>query len=155
MKHRSTQHKVKANQDSSVITYPPGYKGQPLTEDSVFFSDRLMNCPEDYRGIFKILIQQFAVDLGCGDSERSRNYLKAVADGVEAIWYNDDLPAIVFLSIDEKCRNTSKRVLRIMPTLQLDELIVDDDVGSEVNRDDVTASDAETPDPTFAGTANF
>lgn len=155
MKHRSAQHKVKANQDSSVITYPPGYKGQRLTEDSVYFSDRLMNCPEDYRGIFKILIQQFAVDLGCGDSERSRNYLKAVADGVEAIWYNDDLPAIVFLSMDEKCHNTSKRVLRIMPTLQLDELIVDDDVGSEVNRDDVSASDAETPDATFAGAANF
>lgn len=155
MKHRSTQHKVKATQERSVITYPPGYKGQPLTQDRIFFSDRLVNCAEEYRGIFTILIKQFAFDMGCGKSERSREYLKAIACGGETIWCNADLPAVVFLSIEEQCGCTRKRVLKIMPTLQLAELngiVVD---ASGVGLDDAGASDVQTPAKTFAGVFNF
>lgn len=155
MKHCSAQHKVKAKHDRSVIPYPPGYEGQPLTQELIYFSDRLLTCSEEYLGIFPILLKQFAVDLGCGDSERSRDYLKAIADGVGVIWYHADLPAIAFLSIEEQCNHTSKRVLRIMPTLQLVEFTGIIDAGSRVYRDDAGASDTQTPIGTFAGVCNF
>ena len=87
MKHRSTQRKVKATQERSVITYPPGYKGQPLTKERILFSDQLLTCAEEYRGIFTILLKQFAFDMGCGKSERSREYLKAIACGGVTLWY--------------------------------------------------------------------
>ena len=155
MKHRSEQDKVKTKQDRPFIPYPPGYKGQPLTQQLIFFSDRLLNCPEEYRGIFTILLKEFALDLGCGDSEHSRDYLKAIADGVEAIWNHADFPAIAFLNIEEQCNHTSKRVLRIMPTLQLGELTGIVDADSGVGRDDAGASHTQTPVGTFAGVFNF
>lgn len=155
MKHRSAQHKEKAKQVRSVIPYPPGYKGQPLTQEVIFFSDRLVNCAEEYRGIFSILLKQFAVEMGCGDSERSRNYLNAIANGKDTIWFNEYLPAVVFVSIEEQYGDTLKRVLKIMPTLQLAEMMEIVDVESGVNRDNVSASDAQTPAKTFAGVFNF
>lgn len=148
MKRHPNQHKVKVKEHSSVIPYPPGYKGQPLTAELIDFSDQLLNCPVEYRGLFMILIKQFALELGCGNSELSREYLTAIANGEVAIWNNEDLPAIVFVSIEEQHGCTRQRVLKIMPTLQLAEIS-----GIVVDASEVTAraNDAQTTHKTFAG----
>lgn len=155
MKHRSAQRKVKENQDCSVITYPPGYKGQPLTKELILFSDQLLTCPQEYRGIFTILLKQFAFDMGCGDSERSREYLKAIACGGLTLWYTQDLPAVVFVSTDEECGNTRKRVLKIMPKHQFWKLSGIDDSELGVYWGDAGANSSETPDEVFARVLNF
>lgn len=155
MKHRQAQCKVKLKQVSSVIQYPPGYKGQPLTQELIGFSERLDDCPEEYRGIFHILIKQFAYDMGCGDSERSREYLKAIACGGEVIWCHEDLPSVVFISMEVQRGSTRKRVLKIMPTSQLIEINEIAINASRVYLGDAVATDTQPPLKAFIGTFTF
>ena len=144
MKCNSTQDKVKAEHEHPVIPYPPGYKGQSLTSDLITFSEKLSSCPEEYRGIFIILLTHFAEDMGCGDSEMSREYLKAIANDGVAIWYDEDLLGVVFVSLMEECNNTRKRILKIMPTNQLAELSGDFEFKSDVHGDCANTDDTPT-----------
>jgi hypothetical protein len=132
MKRRSAQGNEKKNQAQPVIAYPPGYKCQPLTEELIMFSDSLMKCPADYRGVFKMLLKQFAADVGCGDSEKSQAYLKAINCGEEIFWFSDDLPTLVLVSVEEQCAGKRKRFLKIMPIHQLAELRVTVSYESEI-----------------------
>lgn len=116
MNRRSAKGTAKTNQVQSVIAYPLGYKGQPLTEDSIFFSDSLMNCPADYRGVFVMLVKQFAAEVGCGNTETSREYFEAMSCGGAFIWCSEDLPTVLILSVVEQHKRTRQRVLRIMTT---------------------------------------
>ena len=116
MKRRSTKGTVKTNQAQPVIAYPPGYKGQPLTEDLIMFSDSLMNCPADYRGLFVMLVKQFAAEVGCGNTEVSRDYFEAISCDRAFIWCSEDLPTVLILSVVEQHKRTRQRVLRIMTT---------------------------------------
>ena len=132
MKHRSELHKLKAKQDRSVIPYPPGYEQQSLTKELVLFSDHLLTCVKEYREIFTILLKQFEIELECGDSKRNRYYLEAIANNEQIIWYNEDLPTGVFVSVEEQFNRIHKSVLRIMKLLDLIELnrISDDESGA-------------------------
>jgi hypothetical protein len=136
MKRRTAQGTVKTKHAQQVITYPPGYKGQPLTADVIMFSEGLMNCPADYRGVFRMLLKQFAADVGCGDSDKSHAYLKGIASGQEILWFCEDLPTVVLVSVDELYKGKPKRVLKIMPTRQLEEIKVtvsyESEAGSEI-----------------------
>lgn len=116
MNRRSAKGTGKTNQAQPVIAYPTGYKGQPLTEDSIFFSDSLMNCPADYRGVFVMLVKQFAAEVGCGNTEKSQKYFEAMSSGGTFIWCSEDLPTVLILSVVEQRKRTRHRVLRIMTT---------------------------------------
>ena len=132
MKHRSKLHKLKAKQDRSVIPYPPGYEQQSLTKELVLFSDHLLTCVEEYREIFTILLNQFEIELECGDSKPNRYDLEAIANNEQIIRHNEDLPTGVFVSVEEQFNRIHKSVLRIMKLLDLIELnrISDDESGA-------------------------
>lgn len=124
MKRRQEQHDLKATQARSVIPYPPGYRGQALTDDTIMFSERLTSCPEEYRGIMMILLKLFAAEVGCGETKTSRDYLDAITSDGLVVWSHADLPTVSLVSIVEwdGC-NAFKRVLKIMPTTQLPEFL--------------------------------
>ena len=122
MKGHSKQKIVKINRHTPLIPYPPGYMGQPLTVELVDFCDELPVCPEEYRGLMKILLKQFALEMGCGNSKKSRDYLASISNGETIVWWHEYLNGIGFVSIEEQRGRKRQRVLQIMPTSRMLEL---------------------------------
>ncbi len=128
MKGHSKQQTVKINRQTPLIPYPPGYEGQPLTVGLVDFCDELPDCPEEYRGLMKILLKQFALEMGCGNSKKSRDYLALISKGETVLWWHVHLNGIGFVSIEEQRGRKRQRVLKIMPTRRMLELGYIDEV---------------------------
>lgn len=106
-----------------VVMYPDGYRGQPLLPELIFFSNQLPPCTAEYHGFFKVLIKQFATEVGCGNSLLSSSYFNALKDGNCYFWSHDELPDIVLLSEMQNKGRKKQRVLRIMPRDQLLEIV--------------------------------
>ena len=119
MKGSTKPCKGASNRAGPVVLYPEGYKGQPLLPDLIFFSNQLPPYAGPYHGFFKILIKQFATEVGCGISPMSLSYLEALKDGISFFWSHDELPNIVLLSEMQNNGRKKQRVLRIMPREQL------------------------------------
>ena len=100
MKGHSKQKIVKINRHTPLIPYPPGYMGQPLTVGLVEFYDELPDCPKEYRGLMKILLKQFALEMGCGNSKKSRDYLALISKGETVLWWHVHLNGIGFAFAD-------------------------------------------------------
>lgn len=119
MNHDSILQRRGANRSVPVVPYPENYKGQALTPDLIKFSTELPRIPYELFGFFRILVADYAKELGCGNTEASRAYLAALERGEDHVWSHAEAPEIAFVSTTEKTRRTCKRVLRIMPMEQM------------------------------------
>lgn len=119
MKHRSTQHKNAERQAHPVVPDPDGYKGQALLPDLIYFSEQLSRYPKKYLGFFKLLLTEFAREVGCGTTAESLAYLGTLERGESYFWSHAELPDIFLVSTLMKLGMSNQRVIKIMPSEQM------------------------------------
>lgn len=114
MSPNSTSRISVANQTCPVVSYPEGYKGQPLLPE-FFFSAELPSVPHIYQDFFSLLLIEFAKKLDCGNTASSREYLNSLQSGETYFWNHDKLPEVFLVSTLKKHGKFTQRVLNIMP----------------------------------------
>ena len=132
MKRSSTPLKSADKQAQPVVSYPDGYKGQALLPCLIFFSSELPPYPIEFLGfIFKMLLQEFAKEVGCGKTASSQCYLDAIKNGTCYFWIHDELPEIALVSTVEKLGKECHRLLKVMPREQMLEIYFPNSTASQ------------------------
>jgi hypothetical protein len=98
-----------------IITYPIGYQGQALLESTVMLSASPLFVTSANLEKFKVLLEAFAIELGCANSDQSHAYLQAINEGIPYFWSHKSAPEIAFVSEDGRRNKKRARVLKIMP----------------------------------------
>jgi hypothetical protein len=142
MKRRSKKGNVDTEQGYHVIEYPPDYKGQPLTHDSITFSDHFFESTEKHVWFVKNLLKSFAIEVGCGDSLESLDYFESVSKGCDYFWTPSYLPGLLVISYEDKSKKLRKRMLLLTTMREMSEFIGVSEK-SEPDHDDKNAFDEQ------------
>lgn len=149
MNRRPKKGHVDAEQEYHVIEYPPGYKGQSLTPDSINFSDRFFESTENQLWFVRILLKNFASEVGCGNSQESLDYLEAISNGFDYCWTPSNLTGVLVISFLDKSQKCPKRMLLLITMREMSDLI-GVTVGSESGPSDKSAFDEEASNESSA-----
>jgi hypothetical protein len=149
MKRRTKKCNVNKERGYHVIEYPPGYRGQPLTHDSITFSDHFFESTEKHVWFVKSLLKNFAAEVGCGDSQESLDYLESVTKGGDYCWSPSYLPGVLVISFEEKSEKSQKRMLLLTTMREMSEFIGVSEK-SDPDHDDRNAFDEQFSNKTSA-----